>query len=107
MSYLQSISSRHSPIATILEVAVSGTVGTMQMGPVSTVICELANQFAARGHRVTLADVTGTQPRKLLRPEVSVVEVPALRDGRVVTARSSGLAARIAIWRNHYEFVRK
>jgi glycosyltransferase involved in cell wall biosynthesis len=91
----------------ILEIAVSGTVGTVHMGPVSTVICELSNQFAARGHQVTLADVACAEPRKLLHRDVTVVEMQNLPEGRVVAAISGRLARFVNVWRNYHDFVQQ
>jgi glycosyltransferase involved in cell wall biosynthesis len=61
----------------ILELAGSGTVGTDEMGPVSTDVCELSNQFAALGHRVTLVDARSETPRSRLASGIEVVEVDA------------------------------
>lgn len=91
----------------ILEVALSGTVGTQHMGPVSTDICELSNNFAARGHEVILADIPCNEPRRLLRPGIKVVEVV----GKPETwADSSTRRPLLRVWRrwlNYLHFVRR
>lgn len=86
----------------ILEVALSGTVGTVQMGPVSTVICELSNRFAARGHDVILADVASTAPRDLLRPGIRLVQIRGKPQSSVdpTLGRARALTRR---WQNYYQ----
>jgi glycosyltransferase involved in cell wall biosynthesis len=59
----------------ILEVSVSGTVGTRDMGPVSTGICTLSNGFARLGHEVTVIDAPA-DARPGLDTRVKVVTVP-------------------------------
>jgi glycosyltransferase involved in cell wall biosynthesis len=59
----------------ILEVSVSGTVGTRDMGPVSTGICRLSNGFARLGHEVTVIDAPA-DARPGLDARVTVVTVP-------------------------------
>jgi len=56
----------------ILQVAISGTVGTMDAGPVSTDICALANGLHRLGHEVTVTDAPEALPRQRLDPGVRV-----------------------------------
>jgi glycosyltransferase involved in cell wall biosynthesis len=60
----------------ILEVSASGTVGTADMGPVSTCVCTLANGFARRGYEVTVIDAPARAARTGLDTRVKVVTVP-------------------------------
>ena len=60
----------------ILEVSASGTVGTGDMGPVSTCVCTLANGFVRRGYDVTLIDAPANDARTGLDRRVNVVTVP-------------------------------
>jgi glycosyltransferase involved in cell wall biosynthesis len=79
----------------ILELATSGSVGTPEMGPVSSTICALANGFAQLGHSVTVADTRSTQPRSALDPRIDVVTISAntgwIRRLSALSARTSGL----------------
>ena len=86
----------------IIEIALTGTVGTGRMGPVSTDICELSNRFAARGHEVVVVDVPAEERRSLLRPGIRLIEVPGVPQGRVAAETRSRLAAQIQRWRNYY-----
>ena len=60
----------------ILEIANSGTIGSSEMGPISTTICTLANGFDRLGHSVTVCDTTALGPRCKLNPRIRVVIVP-------------------------------
>ena len=60
----------------ILEVSRSGTIGTSEMGPVSTTICALANGFDRLGHEVTVADTPAAEARTKLNPGIRIVTVP-------------------------------
>jgi glycosyltransferase involved in cell wall biosynthesis len=60
----------------ILQVAISGTIGASDMGPVSTTICALANGFDRLGHVVTVCDTMAAEPRCKLNPGVRVVTMP-------------------------------
>ena len=60
----------------ILEIANSGTIGSSEMGPISTTICTLANGFDRLGHSVTVCDTTALGPRCNLNPRIRVVIVP-------------------------------
>jgi len=60
----------------ILEVSASGTVGTRDMGPVSTCVCQLANGFARRGYEVTVIDAPAAEARTDLDTRVALVTVP-------------------------------
>jgi glycosyltransferase involved in cell wall biosynthesis len=60
----------------ILEVSASGTVGTLDMGPVSTCVCTLANGFSRRGYEVTVIDAPTNDARTGLDTRVNVVTVP-------------------------------
>jgi glycosyltransferase involved in cell wall biosynthesis len=60
----------------ILEIAISGTIGVSDMGPVSATICALANGFDALGHFVTVCDTTAVGPRCNLNPRIRLVTVP-------------------------------
>ncbi len=62
----------------ILEVSASGTIGTRDMGPVSTTICALVNGFARLGHAVTIVDAPEGAPRATLHAAVAVVTVERL-----------------------------
>lgn len=60
----------------ILEVSASGTVGTHDMGPVSTGVCRLSNGFARRGYEVTVIDAPAADARTGLDTRVTVLTVP-------------------------------
>jgi len=60
----------------ILEIAGSGTIGTSSAGPISTVITKLANEFAGRGHTVTVADRAAAGERDRLDPRVRIRPLP-------------------------------
>jgi glycosyltransferase involved in cell wall biosynthesis len=60
----------------ILEIAISGTVGTPDMGPVSTTICALANGFERLGLSVTVADTKAARQRSTLRSRVELLTLP-------------------------------
>lgn len=68
----------------ILEVAASGTVGTRDMGPVSTCVCTLANGFARRGYEVTVIDAPAADARTRLDTRVAVVDAPQFLRRRYV-----------------------
>jgi len=91
----------------ILEAAVSGTVGTVDMGPVSTVICELSNNFTLLGHEVVLADIPSRTPRSLLSPQVRVVEIAATGESTIEAQSSNPLAAHVNRWRNYWQYIRQ
>ena len=91
----------------ILELALSGTVGTPHMGPVSTVICELSNRFVSRGHKVFLADVPCAIPRALLHPDVRVIELSGLPQSRAGTSSRSKLGSAWQRWRNYFFCLRE
>jgi glycosyltransferase involved in cell wall biosynthesis len=59
----------------ILEVSASGTVGTGDMGPVSTCVSTLSNGFARLGHEVTVVDAPAAEVRTGLDTRVKVVTV--------------------------------
>ena len=88
----------------IIEVGFSGTVGTSRMGPVSTVISELANRFVEQGHGVTLTDVAAQASRDLLDGRVRVVEHPGTAESSIQSVRNP--AARwLRDWSNSYRYV--
>jgi glycosyltransferase involved in cell wall biosynthesis len=89
----------------ILELAFSGTIGTVKMGPVSTDICELANHFSERGHDVTVADCTGDAPRSLLRPEIRVVEIAVTPLARVVRSSRNPVVVAWRRWSTCLRYV--
>jgi glycosyltransferase involved in cell wall biosynthesis len=91
----------------ILEVGTSGTIGTVHMGPVSTVICQLSNHFAARGHEVVLADVRSENPRQLLHPNIRVVELSARSPSRIALKSRHRLGLALRKWSNFYKYVRE
>src|SRR6187551_1440129 len=91
----------------IAEIAVSGSVGTTKMGPVSTVTCELSNNFAALGHQVTLLDVRCNASRALLHPSVKVIGMDGRGESDVEAGSSNPLAALVNRWRNYIGYVRR
>jgi glycosyltransferase involved in cell wall biosynthesis len=84
----------------IFEVALSGTLGTRRMGPVSSDICELSNRFAMRGHEVVVFDVPAEEPRDLLHPDIRLIEVAGVPQSRVARSRHRA-AALVRRWRNY------
>ena len=82
----------------ILEIAASGSVGTCDMGPVSTTICALANGFARAGHSVTLSDTGSAKPRANLDPRVHLLTVPVTNDRPGKLASLSAGAYRLYVW---------
>jgi glycosyltransferase involved in cell wall biosynthesis len=91
----------------ILQVALSGTIGTSRMGPVSTDILELSNHFVALGHDVTVADVRCTEKRSTLDPRVRLLELDGLPQSLAATMRSSKALAQWTIWRNYHKLVKQ
>ena len=91
----------------ITEVALSGTVGTRLMGPVSNVIFELSNRFVARGHDVVLVDFPAIEPRTLLRPDVRVLEVDGKPGGRVAMRSRNYIPSTLKRWSNQVRCVRQ
>jgi glycosyltransferase involved in cell wall biosynthesis len=94
-------------IGRILEVGTSGTIGTAHMGPVSTVICQLSNHFAALGHEVTLADAHSDEPRLFLRPDVRVVELAEKPHNTLARSGRSRIKTIARKWSNNYRYVRE
>ena len=82
----------------ILEIATSGTVGTPDMGPVSTTICALANGFVRVGHSVTVSDRRSTKRRASVDPRVDVVTVPVSKGGPPRLAALSAVGRRLYAW---------
>jgi glycosyltransferase involved in cell wall biosynthesis len=79
-----------------LEVGGNGIVGVQNPGPVSRVVGDLANEFAAMGHDVTVADSRADAPRVGLRDDVRMVELDL--DCRLpITLRRT----RLERWKNH------
>lgn len=95
----------NAPTMQIVEIAMSGTVGTCHMGPVSTNICELAKRFAERGHDVIVVDVRAEEPRPLLHPHIRLLELSAVPQSRVANQSQNQVIAQLKRWRNCYRFV--
>lgn len=91
----------------VLELLGSGTVGTTDMGPVSGIVCELANRFAALGHRVTVADARSHARRPLLDAGVDLVQVAAKPDAALAGGGPGALRRMRLRWRNTQTFLRE
>ncbi len=91
----------------ILEVSISGTVGTPHMGPVSSDICELSNHFHTRGHNVILADLRARSARNFLHPSIQVTELSGTPESCVEPAASNRAVAILNHWRNYWQYVRQ
>ena len=91
----------------IIEVACSGTVGTRNMGAVSTCILELSNRFASRGHDVIVADVAGTVKRELLRDDIGLLSIPCIPESKCVEQPGSSARRFFRLWSNYYRYVRE
>lgn len=89
----------------IIEVGFNGTVGTSRMGPVSTVIAELANRFVEQGHDVILTDVAAQAPRGLLDGRVRVVELPGKAGSSIQSEVRNPAARLLRDWSNSYRYV--
>ena len=89
----------------IIEVGFSGTVGTSQMGPVSTVISELANRFVEQGHQVILTDIAARAPRDLLDERVRLVELPGSTESSIQSEVRNPVARMLREWSNSYRYV--
>ena len=89
----------------IIEVGLSGTVGTSQMGPVSTVISELANRFVEQGHQVILTDIAARAPRDLLDERVRLVELPGSTESSIQSEVRNPVARMLREWSNSYRYV--
>ena len=89
----------------ILEIATSGTVGTTDMGPVSTTIYALANGFARVGHSVTVSDRPSAKPRVSLDPSIDVVTVPMRSDRPWKRAALTALARRPYVWWDAWRYL--
>ena len=89
----------------ILQVAGSGTVGTSDMGPVSTDICELANQFSSLGHHVTVVDAASDAQRPHLATGVTITALPSRPRANIRSGVRNRLVRRYSIWRNELHFV--
>jgi glycosyltransferase involved in cell wall biosynthesis len=77
------------------------------MGPVSTVICQLSNHFAALGHEVTLADAHSDEPRPFLRPGIRVVELAEKPHSTLARNRRHRIKTIARKWTHNYRFVRE
>lgn len=91
----------------IVEVATNGTVGTDRMGPVSTVICELSNRFAERGHDVTVAGASGDGPRPFLDPRIRFLELDAPPTNQLPGVSRSRVRRIFGRWQSHYRFMKE
>lgn len=91
----------------ILQLSISGTVGTPHMGPVSSDICELSNHFQTRGHNVILADLRAEAARNLLHPSIRVTELSGTPESCVEQAAPNKAMAVLHHWRNYYQYVRQ
>jgi hypothetical protein len=89
----------------ILEIAGSGTVGTMDMGPVSNHISKIANYFSWLGHEVRVVDIRSTGTRDLLAHSVQLIEIYAPSRMAAASARGGTLGRALCIWVNEYRFV--
>ncbi len=89
----------------IIEVGFSGTVGTSQAGPVSTVISELTNRFVEQGHEVILTDVAARAPRDLLDERVRLVELPGSSESSILSEVGNPAARMLRDWSNSYRYV--
>lgn len=89
----------------IIEVGFSGTVGTSQMGPVSTVISELTNRFVERGHEVLLTDVAARVPRDFLDKRVKLVELPGKPESSIQSEAKNPVSRILREWSNSYRYV--
>ncbi len=89
----------------ILQLMGSGTIGTEEMGPVSNDVCELSNNFAALGHRVTLIDAHTDLERRFLASAVELVEVDSA-PGALFSKGTTTYRQRLASWRNFHQYVR-
>lgn len=79
----------------VLEVAGSGTVGTPDAGPVSSVIGHLCNALDRDGHSVVLADASGVEPRRSLADTVTVHDCLPPNDA-IPGSRLPGVGAQVA-----------
>jgi D-inositol-3-phosphate glycosyltransferase len=93
-------------IMNILEIAGSGTIGTSEMGPVSTDICELSNHFVQLGHEVTVADSYSQLERKHLVDGVKLVEIDAVPRATFRTKFSNKYERAVQMWWNEYIFIK-
>jgi glycosyltransferase involved in cell wall biosynthesis len=91
----------------IVEVAFSGTIGTREMGPVSTDICELSNRFASRGHQVTVVDICREPPRELLHPAIELVELSGVPESQVESCKTNNVRKFLMRWHNCLRYVRQ
>ena len=93
---------RYTAPMRILQVFGSGTIGTEQSGPVSTIVTHLANGYAVAGHDVAIADAPATAMRTLLRPGITVSEFEPRGALWNRVAERSGLlklvASHLAAW---------
>ncbi|MGI9305490.1 MAG: glycosyltransferase family 4 protein, partial [Gammaproteobacteria bacterium] len=90
----------------ILELLGSGTIGTREMGPVSTVVCELANQFVAQGHEVSVVDARTADGRPYLDERVELVEVSSLPGATLLEGREPRFIRTALPWLNSYIYIR-
>jgi len=95
----------HAHRMRILEVSVSGTIGTAHMGPVSNDICELSNHFASRGHAVTVADLSAESARQFLHKAIQVIELSGTPESRVQLNTRHPAAVALRSWQNYSQYV--
>ena len=91
----------------ILQLFGSGTIGTREMGPISTVVCELSNQFSLFGHEVTVVDPRSDLERLYLHSAVKLIEVQTPSGATLLRANAGHLGRRIRIWNHAFHYLRE
>lgn len=91
----------------ILEIAGSGSVGMNEMGPVSTVICNLSNNFNELGHAVTIVDAGTMDHRDRLSNKITLINVNCKPRTRAESPSPNRYKKIFNRWRNEYKFVKE
>jgi len=100
----------------ILEVAGSGSIGTTNMGPVSTDIYRLSRCFVELGHNVTIADARTKAKRTYLLNDIKLIETDSIPRVKLVPRLPTpkNLISKLCLrswiscsqWINEYRFVK-
>jgi glycosyltransferase involved in cell wall biosynthesis len=91
----------------ILELSRSGTIGTSDMGPISTVVYELAREFARHGHDVNVVDAPAIAPRDILPDGVKLIEIGSHTKAATRQGKSGRLMNFTKSWWHNYQFIRE
>jgi glycosyltransferase involved in cell wall biosynthesis len=90
----------------ILEIAGSGSIGTDEMGPVSTVVCELSNHFNEFGHAVTIVDAETGNDRRRVSDGITLINIKSKPRVYAASVYDNKYKRIIKCWLNEYRFIK-